>query len=173
MEFLPELTNGRNGSSKPAAARPSRVRLPTSPIPLESPALPPLVQKLSSLPPPLLVKTPCPDLTISVRNTDTKERERPPSLQLGPLNGALINKVGNPRVNNQLPVINILPLQKMERLDNILKSVATAAVVQITTNIKEEEQEETEEPEAEVKPPQKTGARRQTLPTLPFKGEDL
>ena len=61
----------------------------------------------------------------------------------------------------------------MERLDNILKSVATAAVVQITTNIKEEEQEETEEPEAEVKPPQKTGARRQTLPTLPFKGEGL
>ena len=54
-----------------------------------------------------------------------------------------------------------------------MKSVATAAVVQITTNIKEEEQEETEEPEAEVKPPQKTGARRQTLPTLPFKGEDL
>ena len=61
----------------------------------------------------------------------------------------------------------------MERLDNILKSVATAAVVQITTNIKEEEQEETEEPEVKVKPPQKTGARRQTLPTLPFKGEDL
>ena len=93
---LPELTNGRNGGGKPAAAlRPGRVRLqlPTSPLPLESPALPPLVQKLSSLPPPLLVKTQCPDLTISVRNNDTKERERPPSLQLGPLNGALINKV--------------------------------------------------------------------------------
>ena len=97
LEFLPELTNGRNGSSKLAGRTPGRVRpvLPTSPIPLESPALPPLVQKLSSLPPPLLVKTPCPDLTISVRNSDNKERERPPSLQLGPLNGALINKVSS------------------------------------------------------------------------------
>ena len=93
MEFLPELTNGRNGGSKPV--KPNRVRLPTSPIPLESPALPPLVQKLSSLPPPLLVKNPCPDLTISVRKSDTKLRERPPSLQLGPLNGALINKVSS------------------------------------------------------------------------------
>ena len=60
----------------------------------------------------------------------------------------------------------------MERLDNILKSVATAAVVQITTNIKEEEQEEQEEQKTEVRPPQKTGARRQTLPSLPLKGED-
>ena len=59
----------------------------------------------------------------------------------------------------------------MERLDNILKSVATAAVVQITANIKEEEQEEPEETEPEVKPPQKTGSRRQTLPSLPFKGK--
>jgi len=64
-----------------------------------------------------------PDLTISVRNTERKERDRPPSLQLGPLNGAIINK-------------------KMERLDNILKSVATAAVVQVSANIKEEEEEE-------------------------------
>jgi len=154
LEFLPELTNGRNGSSKLAGRTPGRVRpvLPTSPIPLESPALPPLVQKLSSLPPPLLVKTPCPDLTISVRNSDNKERERPPSLQLGPLNGALINK-------------------KMERLDSILKSVATAAVVQISANIKEEEQEveEQEEQESEGNPP--GGGRRQTLPTLPFKEE--
>ena len=46
----------------------------------------------------------------------------------------------------------------MERLDNILKSVATAAVVQVSSNIKEEEAE------AEVKPPQKAGARRPTLP---------
>ena len=30
----------------------------------------------------------------------------------------------------------------MERLDNILKSVATAAVVQVNANIKEEEEEE-------------------------------
>ena len=30
----------------------------------------------------------------------------------------------------------------MERLDNILKSVATAAVVQVSANIKEEEEEE-------------------------------
>ena len=48
----------------------------------------------------------------------------------------------------------------MERLDNILKSVATAAVVQVSSNIKEEEAEA----EAEVKPPQKAGARRPTLP---------
>ena len=61
----------------------------------------------------------------------------------------------------------------MERLDNILKSVATAAVVQITANIKEEEQEEEEEEqETGGRPPQKTGARRQTLPSLPLKGED-
>ena len=53
-----------------------------------------------------------------------------------------------------------------------MKSVATAAVVQITTNIKEEEQEEQEEQKTEVRPPQKTGARRQTLPSLPLKGED-
>ena len=62
----------------------------------------------------------------------------------------------------------------MERLDNILKSVATAAVVQITANIKEEEREVGEEEmQTEVKPPPHTGARRQTLPTLPFKGETL
>ena len=59
----------------------------------------------------------------------------------------------------------------MERLDNILKSVATAAVVQITANIKEEDQEVgQEEMETEVKPPPQTGARRLTLPT--FKGEN-
>ena len=62
----------------------------------------------------------------------------------------------------------------MERLDSILKSVATAAVVQITTNIKEEEQEvREEEQQTDVKPPLQTGARRQTLPTLPLKGENI
>ena len=60
----------------------------------------------------------------------------------------------------------------MERLDNILKSVATAAVVQITANIKEEEQEDEKEQETKGRPPQKTAARRQTLPSLPLKGED-
>ena len=61
----------------------------------------------------------------------------------------------------------------MERLDSILKSVATAAVVQISANIKEEEQEveEQEEQESEGNPP--GGGRRQTLPTLPFKGEEI
>ena len=59
----------------------------------------------------------------------------------------------------------------MERLDNILKSVATAAVVQITANIKEEEQEvEEEEHQTEVKPPLQIGGRR---PSLPLKGEEF
>jgi len=155
-DFLPDFTNGRNGSGKPARpgslslSSTKTVMLPTSPLPPESPALPALVQKLSSLPPPLVVKTPCPDLTISVRNTEKKERERPPSLQLCPLNGAIINK-------------------KMERLDNILKSVATAAVVQVSANIKEEEEEEEEEieeeeEENEVKPPKTHDGRRLSLP---------
>ena len=62
----------------------------------------------------------------------------------------------------------------MERLDNILKSVATAAVVQITANIKEEEQDVGEdEQQTEVKPPSQIGGRRQTLPSLPLKGEEL
>ena len=60
----------------------------------------------------------------------------------------------------------------MERLDNILKSVATAAVVQVTTNIKEEEQEEqnmeVQEQDCKVKPPGKAGSQK---PTLPLKGK--
>ena len=38
----------------------------------------------------------------------------------------------------------------MERLDNILKSVATAAVVQVSANIKEEEEEEEMKPQRKV-----------------------
>ena len=61
----------------------------------------------------------------------------------------------------------------MERLDNILKSVATAAVVQISANIKEEQQEEEEEGEEEEHEtePKSPGGRRQTFSSLPFKGE--
>ena len=55
-----------------------------------------------------------------------------------------------------------------------MKSVATAAVVQITANIKEEEQDVGEdEQQTEVKPPSQIGGRRQTLPSLPLKGEEL
>merc|ERR1712029_1054564 len=72
-----------------------------------------IVEKLASLPPLVLkpnLSQPT-DLTISLRpQTLTEKKERPPSLQLGPLtNGNVINK-------------------KMERLDSILKSVATSSL---------------------------------------------
>merc|ERR1712029_1302905 len=72
-----------------------------------------IVEKLASLPPLVLkpnLSQPT-DLTISLRpQTLTEKKERPPSLQLGPLtNGNVINK-------------------KMERLDSILKSVANSSL---------------------------------------------
>ena len=59
-ELLPDLPTARNGTNKPArpvslsVGNSQPVLLPTSPLPRESPALPPLVRKLSSLPPPLV-----------------------------------------------------------------------------------------------------------------------
>ena len=59
-ELLPDLPAARNGTNKPArpvslsVGNSQPVLLPTSPLPRESPALPPLVRKLSSLPPPLV-----------------------------------------------------------------------------------------------------------------------
>ena len=59
-ELLPDLPTARNGTNKPArpvslsVGNSQPVLLPTSPLPRDCPALPPLVRKLSSLPPPLV-----------------------------------------------------------------------------------------------------------------------
>jgi len=133
---IPDITNGRANGNNKIPKPPLLIQNITSPLPVSSstvssslsspPSLPALVQKITSLPPEKLaaLQSPVPplvlkssnaisqpaDLTISVRPQNLAEKkERPPSLNLGPIiNGNVINK-------------------KMERLDNILKSVATSS----------------------------------------------
>lgn len=133
---IPDITNGRANGNNKIPKPPLLIQNITSPLPVSSsavtsslsspPSLPALVEKITSLPPDKLaaLQTPVPplvlksnnaisqpaDLTISVRPQSLPEKkERPPSLNLGPIiNGNVINK-------------------KMERLDNILKSVATSS----------------------------------------------
>merc|ERR1719450_1226024 len=116
-DILPDITNHRsNGNSKLPKPPPLLIQKSSpSSTTSSSSSLPAIVEKLASLPP--LVLKPCnlsqpADLTISLRPQNLSEKkERPPSLQLGPLtNGNVINK-------------------KMERLDSILKSVATSSTL--------------------------------------------
>jgi len=114
-DILPDITNHRsNGNSKLPKPPPLLIQK-SSPSSTTSSSLPAIVEKLASLPPLVLkpsnLSQPA-DLTISLRPQNLSEKkERPPSLQLGPLtNGNVINK-------------------KMERLDSILKSVATSGTL--------------------------------------------
>ena len=111
-EILPDITNGRiNGNNKlQKPPLPLLIQNITSPLPASSSttlltassasgaSLPSLVERLASLPPlalkPPIISPPA-DLTISVRPQNLAEKkERPPSLNLGPLsNGNVINKV--------------------------------------------------------------------------------
>ena len=111
-EILPDITNGRiNGNNKlQKPPLPLLIQNITSPLPASSSttlltassasgaSLPSLVERLASLPPLALkppIISPPSDLTISVRPQNLAEKkERPPSLNLGPLsNGNVINKV--------------------------------------------------------------------------------
>ena len=118
---IPDITNGRANGSNKLPKPPLLIQNITSPLPVSSsslssslsspPSLPALVEKITSLPPEKLaaLQSPVPplvlkstdaingpaDLTISVRPQNLAEKkERPPSLNLGPIiNGNVINKV--------------------------------------------------------------------------------
>ena len=97
-DILPDITNHRsNGNNKLPKPPPLLIQKQSSPSTTSSSSLPAIVEKLASLPPLVLkpnLSQPT-DLTISLRpQTLTEKKERPPSLQLGPLtNGNVINKV--------------------------------------------------------------------------------
>ena len=98
-DILPDITNHRsNGNNKLPKPPPLLIQKQSSPsTTTSSSSLPAIVEKLASLPPLVLkpnLSQPT-DLTISLRpQTLTEKKERPPSLQLGPLtNGNVINKV--------------------------------------------------------------------------------
>ena len=130
---IPDITNGRANGNNKIPKPPLLIQNITSPLPVSSstvssslsspPSLPALVQKITSLPPEKLaaLQSPVPplvlkssnaisqpaDLTISVRPQNLAEKkERPPSLNLGPIiNGNVINKVPN-FINLILCIIN-------------------------------------------------------------------